>query len=173
MDYKKAGLNYQPANKPFRTFEELQMVSGMDEATLEWLQPLVTVYSGQAQVNMGQASKEVLKVLPNMDSAMIDAYINQRSDNARNNIPPPPLPNATIPAQDTGLANVLTIVSEAMLEDESKAVITAVVRNSPGTGNSPFVVLKWQSYAEGDVSLFSDSMENLIVKQYVQSEYEH
>lgn len=173
QDYEKAGLNYKPANKPFQSIEELQMIMGMDEATLKWLEPLVTVYSGQAQVSVQQASKEVLQVLPNMDSAMVDTYIKTRTENAKNNIPPPPLPNSTVSVTDSVPATVLTIVSEAQLEDESTAVITAVVKKAEGSGTTPFQVLKWQQTSENDVSLFSDTMNNLVVKQYAQSEFNH
>jgi len=63
-EYQEAGLKYHPRNKSFQAVEELQLILGMDTATFEWIEPLVTVYSGQQKVNLQQASKAVLQLLP-------------------------------------------------------------------------------------------------------------
>jgi general secretion pathway protein K len=88
-EYKKAGLSYQPRNKPFQSIEELQLVLGMNEEVFNWLENRVTVYSGQPKVNLAQATKEVLQVLPDMDAGLLDDYIAARRENAMNGLLPP------------------------------------------------------------------------------------
>ena len=91
-EYKKAGLSYQPRNKPFQSVDELQMVLGVNEQIFKWLESLVTVHSEQTNVDMAQAAKEVLYVLPGIDVELIDQYIAARRENAINGLPPPPAP---------------------------------------------------------------------------------
>lgn len=88
-EYKEAGLSYQPRNKPFQSIEELQMVLGMNEQVYKWLENLVTVHSGQPAVDLTQAAKEVLQVLPGMDAGLIDGYIAARRESAINGLPAP------------------------------------------------------------------------------------
>ena len=88
-EYKEAGLSYQPRNKPFQSIEELQLVLGMNERIFKWLEKLVTVYSGQSAVDLTQAAKEVLLVLPEMDAELINEYIAARRESAINGLPAP------------------------------------------------------------------------------------
>lgn len=88
-DYKKAGLSYQPRNKPFQSIEELQLVLGMNEQVYKWLENLITVHSGLANVDLTQATKEVLQVLPGMDAGVIDEFRAARRESAINGLPAP------------------------------------------------------------------------------------
>jgi len=88
-EYKDAGLSYQPRNKPFQSIEELQLVLGMNEQVFKWLESLVTVNSGQPKVDLAQAAKEVLYVLPGMDAGLIDEYIAARRESAITGLPAP------------------------------------------------------------------------------------
>ena len=65
---------------------------------------------------------------------------------------------------------MLTLVSEARLDDESSAVVSAVIKLSGQTQAAPFQVLKWEIAAADDHSLFSDAMSELLVKQYAEPE---
>jgi len=62
----------------------------MDKSVFKWIEPLVTVYSGQQQVTMQQAAKEVLQVIPGLDRELVDSYIAARVESAINNLPVPP-----------------------------------------------------------------------------------
>jgi general secretion pathway protein K len=170
-EYKNAGLSYQPRNKPFQTIEELQLVLGMNAEVFSWIEPLVTVYSGQQQVTAQLATREVLQVLPGLDTGQIDAYLAARLESAINNQPVPAFPSSSGQNNAAGENNVLTVVSEAVLDDESSAVISAVIKQSGGTGTTPFQVLKWQHVAANGASLFTDAMSELLVKQYAESEF--
>lgn len=192
-EYQDAGLNYHPQNKPFQSIEELQLVLGINESVFKWIEPLVTVYSGQQHVAMQQAAKEVLQVISGLDMDVVDSYIEARLESAINDLPVPPFPASSgqnlqsainappVPSfpsssgqnNPAGQNNVLTLVSEAMLDDESSAVISAVIKPSGQIQAVPFQVLKWQFSAANDSSLFSGAMSELLVKQYAEPELNH
>lgn len=188
-EYQKAGLKYQPRNKPFQSIEELQLVLGMNETIFQWLKPLVTVYSGQPKVDLQQASRAVLQVLPDLDAGLIDEFLAARLESAKQDLPAPPFPtganvlqqNQPVPLTQvakTAQNQALTIVSEVLLEDGSAATITAVVQNSP-SATSPFKTMNWQRNRADGESLFADTLadttatSDLIVKHYAESERNH
>jgi general secretion pathway protein K len=180
-EYQDAGLKYQPRNKPFQTSEELQMVLGMNERVFNWLEPLITVYSEQAQVNLKLASSKVLNVLPNLDVTLIDSFVTTRLENSKNNLPAPEF-TTTLVNNSSGASNpneTVTIVSEALMADETSALVTATVVNTlsnptivrdTATPPEPFKVLKWQRNPVNEESLFTDAMSELLVKQYAEPE---
>lgn len=170
-EYKDAGLSYQPRNKPFQSIEELQLVLGMNESVFLWIEPLVTVYSGQPQVTVQLAAKEVLQAIPGLDKDMLDSYIAARLESAINNLPVPPFPSSSGQNNAAGQNNVFTVVSEALLDDESSAVISAVISQSNEAYETPFQVLNWQYVTENNTSLFTDVMSELLVKQYNEPEF--
>jgi general secretion pathway protein K len=206
-EYKEEGLSYQPPNKPFKSIEELQMVLGMNEQIFKWIENLVTVYSGQPKVDVTQASKEVLQVLPEIDAGLIEGYILARRESAINGLPAPAFPVASdqdmssgqqgVTASDgvndasrqgagtaventseipvnvgTGEGGVITVVTEALLDDGTTAMIKVLIKKSDGgTESSPFQVLKWQRITAGDDSLFTDEKDDLLVRQYAEPEF--
>jgi general secretion pathway protein K len=170
-EYQDAGLSYQPRNKPFQSIEELQLVLGMNESVFKWIEPLVTVYSGQQQVDLQHAAKEVLQVMPGLDAELVDTFIATRLESAINGSPVPPFPSSSGLSASTGQNKAFTIISEAQLNDESSAVISAVIQQSEGTLATPFQVLKWQQATANGASLFTSAMSDLLVKQYAESEF--
>lgn len=177
-EYRDAGLKYQPRNKPFQTVEELQMVLGMDEGVFNWLEPLITVYSGQAQVNLKLASAKVLNILPGLDASLIASYVAARLESAKNGLPAPEFPASLARVGDASANETVTIVSEARMVDETNALVTATVAKSDaaqsvafdGTPSVPFKVLKWQRNPANEKPLFTDEMSELLVKQYAEPE---
>ncbi|MCX7085765.1 MAG: type II secretion system protein GspK [Methylococcales bacterium] len=170
-EYEEAGLSYAPRNKPFDSIEELQLVLGMDKRVYAWLEPLVTVYSGQPLVNFKVATREVLRTIPDFDGDMIDTYLIARIDSARNDLPSPPLP--MIPGLRSGSGgnnNVVTVVSEAILADNSRAAISVVIKKAESSNANPFQVLRWQHTITNNKSLFTNVMNDFLVKQYAQPE---
>lgn len=176
-EYKSAGLKYQPRNKPFQSLEELQMVLGLDPKTYNWLLPYITVYSGQSQVNPKLASTKVLNVLPGLDRGLIESFVATRLESAKNDLPAPEF-TAGLVANGGGGNEVVTIVSDALLDDNRSAVIIATVMKSDGTQGltdessqtAPFKVIEWQRNPINQGSLFSDEMSELLVKQYAEPE---
>lgn len=178
-EYQDAGLKYQPRNKPFQTVEELQMLLGMDERVFNWLEPIITVYSGQAQVNLKVASAKVLNILPSLDTGLIETYLATRLESAKNDLPTPEFTASLTGGGGAGGNETVTIVSEAKMADETSALVTATVmqsnsanqlESSDATQSEPFKVLKWQRNPGNEESLFTDEMSELLVKQYAESE---
>lgn len=181
-EYEDAGLKYHPRNKPFQTLEELQMVLGMDEQVYNWLIPIATVHSRQAQVNLQLASAKVLKLLPNLDAGLIDSYVATRLDSAKNDMPTPVFPAGLVNAGNGAGGNAaVTIVSEAILADESSALVAATVlkssggqadlldaADSDGSQAQPYKVLEWQRNPVNEPSLFTEEMNELLVKEYAE-----
>jgi general secretion pathway protein K len=177
-EYRKAGLKYQPRNKPFQTLQELQMVLGMDERVFNWIEPIITVYGGQPQVDLKQAPTKVLKLLPGVDANMVENFLAARLDSAKNDLPVPEFPATLLKTGGQNPNETITIVSEALMPDETSAVVSAaLVKAGAGQAlavaspqSSPFKVLKWQRNPANEEPLFTDEMNGLLVKQYGEPE---
>jgi general secretion pathway protein K len=169
-EYQQAGLNYQPSNKPFESTEELQLILGMNKSVLSWLEPLVTVYSKQPQVTMTLASREVLQVIPGLDAGLLDSYIFMRLENAKNDLPAPTFPVSKRENNSADAKDVLTLVSEALIDDGSRASLSVVIKKSDNGGKTPFQILKWQPVTANIKSLFTDAMSEQVVKKYAEPE---
>lgn len=167
-DYKKAGLSYQPSNKPFRSIDELQLVLGMNEQIFKWLENLVTVNSGQPKVNLSLAAKEVLQVLPGLDAELIDEFIAARRDSAINGLPAPKLvanndvytiePSAAIAVQPASaqktapsLQNIFENNGQATAQNtaEQKGVITVIAEAQLDDGSTADIQALIQADALG------------------------
>jgi general secretion pathway protein K len=169
-EYQEAGLTYQPRNKPFQSIEELQMVLGLDENVFNWIEDLVTVYSGQP-VDMQQASKKVLQVLPGLEPGVVDSFVAARRESAINGLPAPGFPSSSARNTVSGQTDVVSVQSEALLDDGSKSMINAVIKKSDNPQSGLFQILKWQSNYTSNISLFTDEMFDLLVMQYAEPEF--
>jgi general secretion pathway protein K len=174
-DYQDAGLKYQPRNKPFQSVEELRLVLGMDDTTFAWLAPLITVYSGQPQINAQLATKEVLYLLPNADTGLIDDYIANRRDSIVKELPLPVPPLTAVKNAPFADNDVVSIVSEALMSDDSRAIVSAVIKKAD-VQKKPFAVLQWQRAMTTHQSLFDETLgatatDELIVRDYAESEF--
>lgn len=172
-EYQTAGLKYHPANKPFQNIEELQMVLGMDAETFKWLEPLITVYSGQAQVDKN-ATREVLSLLPGLEPAIIEQFLEARTESAKFGKPLTfPITSKYINGAEADAlqSGAVTIISEARLADGSRAAVGALVIKSEVDPALPFQVLKWQRSYANEISLFSTAMNELLVAQYNEPQF--
>ena len=169
-EYQEAGLNYEPRNKPFESTEELQLVLGMNKKVLAWLDPLVTINSKQPRINYQVASKEVLQAMPGLDAGIIDSFVIMRMESAKNNLPAPAFPLNTGSSNTAGQNDILTLISEAIVDDESRAMLSVVITKSNSNENMPFQILKWQPVTRNNASLFTAIMSELLVKQYAEPE---
>ncbi|MGJ0486192.1 MAG: general secretion pathway protein GspK [Methylomicrobium sp.] len=170
-EYKEAGKLYQPRNKPFQTLEELQMVLGMDESILKQLEPLITIYSGRPQVDLSQASKEVMLTM-GIDASLVDQCIELRRQSAITGMPMQPADLGTGFNCGSGQSNVIEIIAESRLENGSGAIIKSIVTNSPagaGDGGLPFRILNWKREERADTSLFSEDKDSLLVTPNAES----
>ncbi|CAA9892167.1 General secretion pathway protein K [Candidatus Methylobacter favarea] len=169
-EYQKAGLSYQPRNKPFQSIEELQMVLGMDENIFLWIEDLVTVYSGQP-VDLQLASRNVLEVLPGLEPGVVENFLAARRESALSGLPTPGFPSGSAQNTVSGQNAIVSVQSEARLSDGSKTMINTVIKNSDNPQFGPFQILKWQVGYTNTLSLFTDEMLDLLVMQYAEPEF--
>jgi general secretion pathway protein K len=76
--YRTAGRNYGPRHGPFQHVNELGLVLGLPEDLVDRALPYLTVYSGQAEVNLFNAAPEVLAALPGLTPERIQILLAQR-----------------------------------------------------------------------------------------------
>ncbi|MFA5984568.1 MAG: type II secretion system protein GspK [Methylococcaceae bacterium] len=200
-EYLEAGLDYKPTNKAFGSLEEVQKVLNMTPEIFNWLASLITVYSGQKTVDIKQASREVLNVLPDLDNTLAqDFTASQRaqveqaavkstlgtgktSPSASKPVTAPNTGSASNPAEE-GKPDVLTIMVEAQLvnEDEEpsaapRSSLSVVLKKTDEQQLDAFEVLKWQRNFVNQLSLFGDTteisnqMDELLVARYVEPEF--
>jgi general secretion pathway protein K len=77
--YQSAGRNYAPRHGPFQHVNELGLVLGVPQVLLDRALPFLTVYSGQAEVNLLNAAPEVLAALPEMTPERFDIALGLRA----------------------------------------------------------------------------------------------
>jgi general secretion pathway protein K len=144
-DYAAAGRNYEPANAPFETIEELRQVLGMNEDLFRRLEPLVTVYTRQAGINSAAAPREVLLALPGATPEQVDFFLEQRRSLLDQGLPAPVFPAAQgLSGGSTG--SVFSIQAEAVLSDNARFFREAVIRLT-GNIREPVAVLAWRAPA--------------------------
>jgi general secretion pathway protein K len=83
--YRNAGLNYKPRQAPFGSVQELWLVLGLPKDLIAQALPFVTVFSGDAAVNIMEAAPQVVAALPGMTPDRLDAILKRRSA-----VPPDP-----------------------------------------------------------------------------------
>jgi general secretion pathway protein K len=125
-EYRAAGLTYGPRNAPFATVEEVQLVMGMTPELFAAIAPALTVYSQTPWIDPSFAPAEVLRTLPSMDEAAINALLQSRAS-AR-------------PAVMLGHAFMIT--AEADGPDGLRVSRNAVIRLT-GRANAPIWIYRW------------------------------
>ncbi len=76
-DFKSQNI---PPNEPFKTMEELHLVSGMTDEFYDFLVTHITIYGSKA-INVNQANKDTLMAIdPGIDERIADEIIENRSN---------------------------------------------------------------------------------------------
>jgi general secretion pathway protein K len=141
-DYRAAGLKYVPANAPFQTIEELQLVLGMTPDVYRRIADIITVYGRQPGLNVSIASRLALLAIPGVTGQQADEYIAQR-DAARAADQPIPFfqPAARFATAAYNLA--FSIRAEARLDDDTVFVREAVAQILPDP-KRPYAFFAWK-----------------------------
>jgi len=79
--YKEAGFNYAPRQGPFQNVLELPLVLGIPPYIVARVLPLLTIYSGNGQIDVRVAPPEVLSALPGMTPERLQEVLAQRAQN--------------------------------------------------------------------------------------------
>jgi general secretion pathway protein K len=77
--YRTGGRNFGPRHAPFQHVNELALVLGLPPALIDRALPYLTVYSGQAEVNVLNAAPEVLAALPGMTPERLHIMLGLRA----------------------------------------------------------------------------------------------
>lgn len=165
--YLEAGLPHIPGNRPFQSLDELQLVMGIDEAIYARIQPWLTVYSGQGEVNLREATPEVLQILSQdlEDNNVHDAAMQQRlaaSQDVNDG-------NQNDPEAFNTENQTYTIAIEVQIDDEASAALEAVIKmQSQDSSQPPLEVLDWRQN-QLTLSLFGNDMDSRLIT--VQDEF--
>ena len=77
-DYSAAGMQWMPANAPFRNVREMQQVMGVTPEIYAMIAPLITVYGTSEKINPQFASRALLEAIPGIDTVELENYIAAR-----------------------------------------------------------------------------------------------
>ncbi len=143
-DYAQAGLKGRPANYPFQSTEELQLVLGMRPEVFQRIAPMITVYSRQPGVNPAFATRATLLAIPGVSAEQVDAYLAER-EAARAEGRVPPLFAAAGPAYaNYAQVAAVTIRADVSLEEGIVVSREAVAMLTPQFPRRPYTFLAWR-----------------------------
>lgn len=130
----------QPAG-PFFAMEELQRVPGMTRAAYDLIAPFITVHSRSTSPDIRTAPPEVLRSLPNVAPAQVEAWLTERAQAAA----PEPATGALLggPFRTNLSRPVVTIRAEAVTPGGASFVREAVAAVT-GDPQEPFRILAWR-----------------------------
>jgi general secretion pathway protein K len=77
--YRSGGFSYTPRHAPFAHASELWLAYGIPPAMIQAALPLVTVFSGQAQIDIADAAPQVIAALPNMSPRIVQEILAARA----------------------------------------------------------------------------------------------
>jgi general secretion pathway protein K len=142
-DYEQAGLKYRPANYPFQSTEELQLVLGMRAEVYQRIAPMITVYSRQPGVNPHLATRAVLLVIPNVTPEQVDQYLAER-EAARIENRMLPIFTAAGPYASYAATAAVTVRAEVQFEGGVTVAREAVAMLTPQYPRRPSTYLAWR-----------------------------
>jgi general secretion pathway protein K len=142
-DYAHAGFKGRPANGPFQSTEELQLVLGMRPEAYQRIAPMITVFSRQSGVNVHLAARDVLLAIPNVTPEQVDAFIAER-DAARADKRVPPIFPAAGAYASYSPSSAVTVRADVRLDDAIFVSREAVVLVTPQYVRRPYAFLAWR-----------------------------
>jgi general secretion pathway protein K len=150
-DYKQAGYAYAPRQAPFQNVLELPLVLGIPPYIAERVLPLVTVFSGGAQIDVRVAPPDVLSALPNATPEEVQKVLAQRAQD--------PLDGESL-LQALGSARASASVKtspafrarmQIRLDNGRLAGAEVVILILLKGGDEPYRVLSWRDDSDGSI----------------------
>jgi general secretion pathway protein K len=142
-EYAQAGLKGLPANFPFQSTEELQLVLGMRPEVFQRIAPMITVYSRQPGVNPHLASRNALLTIPGVTPEQVDLYLGER-ERARGEGRALPVFTAAGAYATYAQATSVTVRAEVQLERGITVRREAVAVLTPQFPRRPWTLLAWR-----------------------------
>ncbi len=150
-EYKQAGYAYGPRQAPFQNVLELPLVLGIPPYIVERVLPLVTVYSGSAQIDIRVASPEVLSALPNIKPEEVQQILAQRAHDPQQGEDLLKLLLASARAAANASANPAARVHLQIRLDNGRVARAEVVILVLQGDKEPFRVLSWRDDSDGSI----------------------
>jgi general secretion pathway protein K len=141
--YRSAGLKYVPRQAPFAHAGELTLVLGLPPFLVARAMPFVTVFSGQAEINILAAAPEVLAAVPGMTPDRLNTLLTLRAAGAQNAQDLQALLGSN-PAGFMADAGKVTRVSVRVDFNNRRQVRAEAVILLLDDGDAPFRVLSWR-----------------------------
>ena len=147
-------MRYAPRQAPFQSAAELWLVHGIPTVFKERILPFVTVYSGQAQVDPGNAAPEVLASMPDMTPEKLGNALQQRAAPQGATVSPgAQAPGSGEPgsslAQPAGSSKAYRIAMRVKLEKGRNVAAEMVILVPDQAGDDPYRVLFWRDDFDG------------------------
>jgi len=142
-DYARAGLRHRPANYPFQSTEEMQLVFGMRPELYQRIAPMITVHSRQPGVNPHYATREVLLAIPGVTAEQVDAYLAERAAAAAEKRGLP-LFSAAGGYANYAQGGAATIRADVEVDGNLRVSREAVVVITPQFSRRPYATLAWR-----------------------------
>jgi general secretion pathway protein K len=142
-EYARIGLKGRPANYPFQSTEELQLVAGMRPELYQRIAPMITIYSRQSGVNPQVAQRSVLLAIPGVTGEAVDLFLAERELARREGRAAPVFTTAGAYARyvQTPAATVRVDVD---LDGGIAVSREAVVLLTPQFPRRPYTMLAWR-----------------------------
>lgn len=148
-DYKEGGLDYAPRQGPFQNVIELSLVLGIPPYIVERVLPLVTIYSGSAQVDVRVAPPEVLSALPNVTPEQLQDVLARRAENPLDGDRLMKLLGAAGAGASARSVRAVRVFVQVRL-DNGRAARAEVVILTQEEGE-PYRVLSWRDDTDGPI----------------------
>jgi general secretion pathway protein K len=140
--YRSAGRNYGPRHGPFQHVNELGLVLGLPPGLVDCAMPYLTVYSGQAGIDVFDAAPEVLSALPGITPDRLQILLSQRQGASQDVIRAQLGMAAQYITMQPSKANRITI---AVRFDTNRRVRSQAVVLLPDRDTEPFRMLSWHN----------------------------
>ncbi|MCB1760872.1 MAG: general secretion pathway protein GspK [Gammaproteobacteria bacterium] len=142
-EYQSAGWPWPPADRPFLSVDELRQVLGVTPEIFAGLAPLVTVYSGSAEINPNFSPVKVLESLRGTDAAELERFIADRKIVGDAENPAPILALINVESLVSGqVGPVYSVIGEAQLPSKTTATRRLVVWIPEERLDKPYYLLE-------------------------------
>jgi len=147
--YSSAGLSYLPRHAPFVHVSELWLVYGIPRSLIEHILPYVTVYSGQAQVDVRDAAPQVVAALRGMSPGALQSTPAARSPSSFGGGVSPDATGQGAAAPATPSINKVFRVGVLVEFNNGRRSAAEAVILLPNDGVAPYRVLSWHNTLDG------------------------
>ncbi|HPI95723.1 MAG TPA: type II secretion system protein GspK [Gammaproteobacteria bacterium] len=142
-DYEAEGYPYGAKDALFDTVPELQQVMGINYDMYRQLEPAITVYSGNRDINIAYAPEQALMAMPGIEREDARAFIEERSQMEGLDRELPMLGDEQSGATRGG-GVAFSIKTKATLSNGHWAEMDATIRLGGTVNGRPFRVLRWR-----------------------------